>query len=99
MNGPQKYRKEPVVIEALEWTGENLDEMERFLGCGLIASSTPINESTGYLVEHNQQMHLMIRTLEGDHRANVGDYVIKGIKGEFYPCKPDIFGATYSKVE
>lgn len=97
MNGPQKYRKLPVSVEALEWTGENLAEMERFLGCGLITA--PSYDGAGFLVEYNQQMHLMIRTLEGDHRANVGDYVIKGIKGEFYPCKPDIFEATYSKVE
>lgn len=42
--------------------------------------------------------HLIIHTLEGDHRADLGDYIIKGVKGEFYPCKPDIFEMTYEKV-
>lgn len=41
---------------------------------------------------------IIVKTLEGDMRANVGDYIIKGVKGEFYPCKPDIFEATYDKV-
>ena len=91
---PKKYRKKPVVIEALQWTGENVDEMEKFLGCRLADEV----DGVGYLIEYKQQLELMIRTLEGHHRANLGDFIIKGVKGESYPCKPDIFRATYEMV-
>lgn len=68
-----RYRKKPVVIDAVQWTGTN--HRGRFRG------------------------GLVIKTLEGEHLANIGDYIIKGVHGEFYPCKPDIFRETYEEVE
>lgn len=78
-----KYRKKPVVIEAVQWTGENVKEMKEFL--------------TGADYDCTKN-YLIIRTLEGPHYANPGDYIIKGVHGEFYPCKPDIFVETYEEV-
>lgn len=77
-----KYRKKPVVIEAIQWTGENLLEICNFTGrCG------------GELLKNGE---MYIDTLEGVHHASVGDFIIKGVNGELYPCKPDIFGKTYN---
>lgn len=78
-----KYRKKPVVIEAVQWKGINITEMEQF------ASGK---------VEYTLDNCLIVDTLEGTMRAEFGDYIIKGIKGEYYPCKPDIFEATYEAV-
>lgn len=78
-----KYRKKPVVIEAVQWAGNNLTEISNF-----------INAHFG----HTDDI-LFITTLEGVHQARLGDYIIKGVQGEFYPCKPDIFEQTYEKVE
>ena len=78
-----KYRKKPVVIEAVRWQGDNLSEIQAFY--------KPDDILVG-----NQ---IQITTLEGIMSANIGDFIIKGVKGEFYPCKPDIFEATYEPVE
>lgn len=78
-----KYRKKPVVVEVLQWTGANMRNIEIFIG-------------RDFYFKGND---LIIKTLEGDHTANVGDFIIKGIANEFYPCKPDIFEETYEKVE
>lgn len=80
-----KYRKKPVVIEAVRWTGKNASEIIVFI-------ALPIWKITA-------EGRLFIKTLEGSHEATVGDMIIKGVKGEFYPCKPDIFVATYDAVE
>ena len=80
-----KYRKKPVVIEAVLWTGENVTEIAEFM----------TSASCGFTTENELRIH----TLEGTLEARVGDYVIKGVKGEFYPCKPDIFAATYELVQ
>ena len=82
--GRVRYRKKPVEIEAVQWTGENLEEIEEF--------------AKGALV-HRGPANIASSTLEGLMRASKGDYIIKGIAGEFYPCKPDIFKATYEEVE
>ena len=79
------YVKKPVVIKVCQWTGDNVEEIKEFV--------EPIAE---YLED---EQVILIHTLEGDMKANVGDYIIKGVKGEFYPCKPDIFEETYSKVD
>jgi hypothetical protein len=83
-----KYRKKPVVIEAVQFTPDDPkanDEMIQHLeGC------------TGWRMEGTS---IVIPTLEGDHKASPGDFIIKGVKGEFYPCKPDIFAATYDQAE
>jgi hypothetical protein len=81
-----KFRKKPVVIEAVQWTGDNLME---------VFALTNAQE----LGEDFISDDLTIPTLEGEMTARKGDYIIKGIKGEIYPCKPDIFEATYELVE
>lgn len=84
-----KYRKKPVVIEAIQYRGYNsLPLVKKLMG----------NEFEKVLFKPFSEK-LIIPTLEGDHETGVGDYIIKGIKGEFYPCKPDIFEATYEKVK
>lgn len=75
------YRKKPVVVEAVQWTGENHAEMCEFIDPEAF--------------EIIPRVGLVIHTLEGDHHASPGDYIIKGVNGEFYPCKPDIFAETY----
>jgi hypothetical protein len=82
-----KYTKKPVEIEALQWTGDNRDEIWKF--CSMAYFNTDV--ATG-------DLSLMIQTLEGSMQASIGDYIIKGVKDEFYPCKPDIFDMTYDKV-
>lgn len=79
-----KYRKKPVIIDAIQWTGENSDEAFWFAGPFI------------YVDLHDE---LVIQTLEGNLRAKVGDYIIKGVNGEVYPCKPGIFEKTYERVE
>ena len=75
------YRKKPVVVETVQWTGENHAEMCEFIDPEVF--------------EIKPKEGLIIHTLEGDHHASPGDYIIKGVNGEFYPCKPDIFAKTY----
>ena len=88
-----QYRKKPVVIEAIQWNGNNFDDIENFANKKVRYYSTwDINE---YIEDKNC---LKIDTLEGDMIALKGDFIIKGVKGEFYPCKPDIFEATYEKL-
>ena len=79
----QSYRKKPVVIEALQLSLFNSEEVEEFVGGDL-----GIHPEGG----------LVIATLEGAMRASIGDWIIKGVNGEFYPCKPDIFEKTYEAV-
>lgn len=80
-----KFRKKPVIIEAIQWlvTIESEKEIKDF-GCEFIVAPNPD--------------YLVIITLEGTMCASPFDYIIKGVKGEFYPCKPDIFKATYEAV-
>lgn len=82
-----KFRKKPVVIEALEFTGNNCTEIIRFMGGPW---TNPELHDTDRPVIH---------TLEGQLTASPGDWIIRGVQGEFYPCKPDIFAATYEAVE
>ena len=77
------FTKKPIDIEAIKYTGLNGDEIAKFMHCQF-----PYIENT----------ELKIRTLEGVMSAQIGDWIIKGIKGEFYPCKPDIFEATYNPL-
>lgn len=81
----KKYKKKPVVIEAIQWNGSNAFEIW--------------NDFEDIPIRLKEEGTLLISTLEGDHIASIGDYIIKGIKGEFYPCKPDIFEETYEEVE
>lgn len=81
----KKYRKKPVVIEAIQFNGDNVEEIREFIGVPF--------EKCEITREY------WIPTLEGLHAARKDDWIIKGIKGEFYPCKPDIFKATYEAVD
>lgn len=85
-----KYRKKPVVVEAVQWTGDNYDEI-----CNFIGKKVRVRKYT----DDEKPVTLIIETLEGDHLASIDDYIIKGVHGEFYPCKSDIFKKTYDKVE
>lgn len=85
-----RYRKKPIVIEAIQWKGtfESYNEICDFVGISLQ------NNHCG----QKEPQEIYIETLEGIHVGKVNDYIIKGIKMEFYPCKPDIFEATYERV-
>ena len=90
MNTPARYRKRPVAIEALQLTDSNAGVVAAWVNAGghrAIVRGGPRGGSKGATVT--------IKTLEGDHLASVGDFVIRGVQGEFYPCKSDIFEATY----
>lgn len=86
MSENRKYRKKPVVIEAVQFTGDNSSELFLWMDC---------NDGAEPRVRKVQDGVLIIRTLEGDMTAQPGDWIIRGVQGEFYPCKPDIFAATY----
>ena len=89
-----KYRKKPVVIEAVRWRGNNLAEIIQFTGLHESATKWTWEEYERVVLEEG----LKIFTLEGPMRATAGDWIIKGVAGEFYPCKADIFKATYEEV-
>jgi len=89
-----KYRKKPVIIEAVQLTQYSLDELYEFLGITNKGSFL----DCGYGIDPTDGQ-FKITTLEGVFVANIGDYIIRDVKGEFYPCRNDIFLATYEKVE
>jgi len=99
-----KFRKKPVVIEAVQWNGRD-DETGIGAVLNFIGDLDKLPHDPNDPHVHNgigftpPDGALYIPTLEGTHRANPGDWIIKGVKGEFYPCKPDIFAATYDLVE
>lgn len=84
MTTPKLYRKKPIIIQAMQWLGDNFEELEDFGSDRDIVS--------------NPDGTLTIATLEGNHKAQKKDWIIRGVKGEVYPCKPDIFEQTYEKV-
>ena len=81
MNKVEQYQKKPVVIEAIQWTGDNFVAIDEFI---------TISHST-----FPKDGKIIIPTLEGDMIASIDDWIIKGVNGEFYPCKPNIFEKTY----
>lgn len=81
-----KYRKRPVVVEAFR-TGSGISSNEAIEFC----------EGNAYISGLDHQLY--IKTLEGKMKVSIGDYIIKGIQGEYYPCKPDIFEQTYELAE
>lgn len=80
-----KYRKKPVIIDAVKWCGDNVKEVMNFM--------------VWRNASHDDRTGLLIHTLEGTLHASIGDMIIKGVQGEFYACKPDIFAATYEDAE
>lgn len=95
MNNTKQFRKKPVVIEAVQWNGRNFDQCMRFMGDNGGHKLAYEDAEEGAYKTGN----LYIRTLEGVMTANVNDWIIKGVNGEFYPCKPDIFDKTYEPIE
>jgi hypothetical protein len=93
-----KFRKKPVVIEAVQWNGANLREVIAFTDGPPDMRSMHSNMKWEEYCDLVNRDGLKIFTLEGKMSANIGDWVIKGVRGEFYPCKPDIFEATYELV-
>lgn len=79
-----KYVKRPIPITAIQWTGDNMAEIAEF--------------TNGKCQFRVGIPSIKIPTLEGDMGANVGDYIIRGVDGEFYPCRQDIFEKTYEKI-
>ena len=86
-----KYQKKPVVIDAIQWTGGNLRDCIEFLGSAYGGHNADRSM--------NGKNEITVLTLEGKHVASSGDYLIRGVAGEHYPCKPGIFEATYEPVE
>ena len=82
-----KYVKKPVVVDAIQMLSDNIDQVYEMLGDSLI------------IVGDMDNLKHFIDTLEGVMEISWGDYVIKGVKGEFYPCKPDIFELSYDKID
>lgn len=95
-----KYRKKPVEIEAFQYDGDlmNSDGNYYVPDWAVVAFEDEIMYYS-YLSQDEPPCELFIKTLEGIHHVSVGDYVIKGVNGELYPCKPDIFEKTYESVE
>jgi len=87
-----KFRKRPVVIEAEQWLGTR-ESWDAIMAMGSVPwKAEPMGRASN-------DYSFLIHTLEGDHLASQGDWIIKGVNGEFYPCKPDIFAKTYEAVE
>lgn len=108
-----KAMKKPVVIEAVQWTGNNFEEIKEFCGqlelpmencpydvayCKYCSDWVMTSEDVSNCKDKDG-IELYIRTLEGDHKARIGDYVIKGVRGEYYPCEKSIFEETYNILE
>uniref|UniRef100_A0A6M3ILL6 Phage protein n=1 Tax=viral metagenome TaxID=1070528 RepID=A0A6M3ILL6_9ZZZZ len=91
-----KFRKKPAVIDAVRFIG--FTDGANYLPKDLI-ELFGIKTNESYPVTSNENGCLIIHTLEGDMKAELGDWIIKGIKGEFYPCKPDVFKQTYEEVK
>ena len=79
-----RYRTRPCEIEAIQWTGENIIEL--------------LDWGRGKILWDDAD-DLFIDTLEGRMKANINDYIIKGLRGEFYPCKPDVFKKKYERID
>lgn len=91
-----QFRKKPVVIEAIQFKGsENMEEVDTFMNGAALPASPNANVQHGFQTWPDR---VVISTLEGIMYGDVGDWIIKGVKGELYPCKPDIFEATYEGV-
>ncbi|MDH6367536.1 MULTISPECIES: hypothetical protein [unclassified Breznakia] len=93
----QEAVKKQIKIEFVVYDGTNINELKDFVGNDLKYDICDTAWQVGKGIPHI--VNVRIQTLEGDMNVSKGDYVIKGVQGEFYPCKPDIFEATYDKVE
>lgn len=94
-----KYRKKPVVIEAVQLKVDNFDAVCDFMGGTPVPKHNPDFGIDEHGNTNEPYLGVYIETLEGKMLASYGDYIIKGVNGEFYPCKPDIFEKTYDKAD
>lgn len=94
----KKYVKKPIEVESIQLTKENIIEVFDFLDGANYKETKSVEELEDFSQMMLKQGYIEIETLEGYMKANFGDYIIKGVKGEFYPCKPDIFESTYEEV-
>lgn len=107
MRDVMNYRKKPVTVEAIQFLGwRNAAEIADWSGAFYVPRGYdhPMRHDSEYdrsnmHINEDAREYLVIATLEGNHRADVGDWIIRGVEGEFYPCKPDIFDATYDEAE
>lgn len=96
MQTPHQFRKKPVIIEAIQYNNLNRAEIETFVGKKL---NQELESETAYLAgQGSPKFSLSIDTMEGVMKAMPNDWIIKGINGEFYPCKHDVFEKTYEPV-
>ena len=94
----QKFRKKPVEVDAIQWDGSRAS-IER--ACQWVNSFDPTGDPVltfEFYGSDDVDGFPLIETLEGDMAVSPDDWIIRGVKGEFYPCKPDIFAATYDAV-
>ena len=98
-----KFRKKPVIIEAVQLRRDTWSEMCDHAGVGKLEDGKPegcyVKDGMGHKEMVSGTIGLWIPTLEGLELATENDWVIKGVKGELYPCKPDMFEMTYEPVE
>jgi hypothetical protein len=89
-----RWRKRPVEVDAIQWTGGNWDDVAEFMGSAMSGNEADIARQMAAA-----DGRVRIRTLEGTMAASLGDWIIRGVQCELYPCKPDIFDATYESAE
>lgn len=94
-----KYRKKPVIIEAFQYDGDLKDSSGNYYAPQWAVDAFNSGAMHYGSIDNGPPCELFIKTLEGVHHVSVGDYVIRGVKGELYPCKPDIFEMTYERVK
>lgn len=94
-----KYTKKPVTIDAIQVKANNFDRICEFMGCTPEQVLNPMSDIDEHGDSRDPYLGVIIDTLEGKMTANIGDMIIKGVNGEFYPCKPDIFAKTYDKAD
>lgn len=94
----KNYKKKPVVIQAIQWTGKNLREITTFIDGEVKTNNIYASGTWDTYCNMVDNGGLKIHTIEGKMKANVFDYIIRGFQGEFYPCKPDIFEKTYEEA-
>lgn len=94
----KKYKTKLCEIEAVQWNGSNQKEIMDFVGESLIYNVFNF-DITWDNDKGSPYVYMVIRTLEGNMKVSVGDYIVKGLRGEFYPCKPDVFERKYEPVK
>lgn len=94
-----KYKNKPVIIDAIQVSASNFDRICDFMGCTPEQYLNPMFDIDEFGDSRDPYLGVYVETLEGKMLANIGDMIIKGVNGEFYPCKPDIFAKTYEEVE